>query len=51
MPEETESQLNKANMKRFNENYADGYAGPKSTKSRSVYSKARSQVGSRAGRS
>jgi hypothetical protein len=50
MPEETESQLNRANMKRFNENYVD-YGGPKSTKSKSVYSKARSQVGSRAGRS
>jgi hypothetical protein len=29
MPEETESQLNRANMRRFNENYVD-QAGPKS---------------------
>jgi len=29
MAEETESQLNRANMKRFNENYVD-YGGPKS---------------------
>ena len=48
--EETESQLNRENMKRFNENYVD-HAGPKSSKSKSVFSKPRSVVGSRAGRS